>query len=165
MLAPPMLTLEHVSTKSTHSEVASPALHIFVAGIVGAIGTDAFISIAHQTSPLKVWQFIASAAVGPVALDSPTFAIVGLVLHLITALFWAYLYAYVWSRVNSLRNWLLGGVVWGVVVDVCMDAFMAFRGVLEPQTPSAVIFGLITNVVFYGLLVAWYLSRSLRGTI
>jgi hypothetical protein len=151
------------TTHATRSEAASPALHTFVAGIIGAIGTDAFLSIAHQTSPVKVWQFIASAVFGPVAYASPQYVAIGLVLHLITALFWAYLYAFVWTRVNSLRNWVLGGIVWGIVVTICMDAFEAFRGVLGPLTPTSVILGLITNVVFYALLVAWYLSRSVRA--
>jgi hypothetical protein len=143
---------------------ATLALHTFVAGIIGAIGTDAFISIARQVSPVKVWQFIASAVFGPVAYASPEYAATGLVLHLVTALFWAYLYSLVWRRVSSLRNWVLGGIVWGIVVTVCMDAFEAFRGVLGPLTPSSVVFGLTTNVVFYGLLVAWYLNHAARET-
>jgi hypothetical protein len=153
-----------MSTQVIRSGGASPALHTFVAGVIGAIGTDAFISIAHQMSPVKIWQFIASAAFGPVAYASPQYAAIGLVFHLITALVWAYLYTLVWSRVNSLRNWVLGGIVWGIVVTVCMDAFEAFRGVLGPLTPSSVILGLITNVVFYGLLVAWYLNHATYET-
>jgi hypothetical protein len=149
-------------TQTRRTEGASPALQTFIAGIIGAIGTDAFISIAHQTSPINVWQFIASAVFGPVAYTSPQYAAIGLVLHLITALFWAYLYRFVWTRLNSLRNWVLGGIVWGIVVTVCMDAIEAFRGVLGPLTPTSVILGLNTNVVFYGLLVAWYLSRGVR---
>ncbi len=147
---------------STQTRAAgnSPAFHAFIAGIIGAIGTDGFISIAHQTPPVKVWQFIASAAFGPAAYDSSQYAAIGLALHLIVALFWAYLYLFIWRKVNSLRNWVLGGIVWGVVVTICMDAFMAFRGVLAPLTVSSVIFGLVTNVLFYGLLVAWYLSRT-----
>jgi hypothetical protein len=80
----------------------------------------------------------------------------------ITALFWACLYTFVWTKVNSLRNWVLGGIVWGIAVTVCMDAFEAFGAMLGPLTATSVILGLITNVVFYGLLVAWYLSRSVR---
>jgi hypothetical protein len=109
-----------------------------------------------------VWQFIASAVLGPVAYSSPQYATIGLVLHLITALFWAYFYTFVWTRVNSLRNWILGGIVWGIVVTACMNAFEPFRGVLGPLTPTSVILSLITNVVFYALLVAWYLSRGVR---
>jgi hypothetical protein len=154
--------INEVSTHVTHTRDASPALRPFVAGIIGAIGTDAFISIVHQISPAKVWQFIASAVFGPVAYASPQYAAIGLALHLITSFFWAYLYTVVWARVNSLRNWVLGGIVWGIVVTVCMDALEAFRLVLGPLTPTSVILSLITNVVFYGLLVAWYLSRSVR---
>jgi hypothetical protein len=151
-----------MSTHVTRTEDVAPALHTFVAGIIGAVGTDAFISIVHRISPAKVWQFIASAVFGPVAYASPQYAAIGLALHLITALFWAYLYAFVWTRVNSLRNWVAGGIIWGIVVTACMDAFEAFRGVLGPLTPTSVILSLITNVVFYALLVAWYLSRSVR---
>jgi hypothetical protein len=134
----------------------------FVAGILGAIGTDAFISIAHHTSPVAVWQYIASAAVGPAAYNSLSYVPLGLVMHLVTALFWAYLYAYVARASNQLHNWVLGGIVWGIVLDVCMDALLALRGALGPLTFDSVGFGLITNVVFYGLPVAWYLSRTLR---
>ncbi|HEY5340311.1 MAG TPA: hypothetical protein VIK27_04725 [Candidatus Aquilonibacter sp.] len=63
---------------------------------------------------------------------------------------------------SSLRNWIPGGIVWGILVTVCMGAFLAFRGVLGPLTFASVGFGLITNVVFYGLLVALYLSRTAR---
>jgi hypothetical protein len=152
-----------MSTHMTRAEGAPLALQPILAGILGAIGTDAFISIAHRTSPVQVWQFIASAAFGPIAFTSPQYAVIGVVMHLVIALVWAYLYVIVWSRVNSLHNWVLGGIVWGVVVDVVMDAFMAFRGVLGPVNASTVSFGLITNVVFFGLIVAWYLSRRVRA--
>jgi hypothetical protein len=133
----------------------------FVAGILGAIGTDAFISIAHRTSPVTVWQFIASAAVGPAAFSTPSYVPLGLVMHIFTALVWSYLYAYISRASHQLHHWVLGGIVWGIVVDVCMDALLAVRGALEPLTFDAVSFGLITNVVFFGLPVAWYLSRTL----
>jgi hypothetical protein len=152
-----------LSIRVSRPNIGSVAVNGCIAGILGAIGTDAFISIAHQMSPIKLWQFIASSAFGSVAYSSPSYAIAGVVMHLIIALVWAYLYYIVWSRVNSLHNWVLGGLVWGIVVDVVMDGLMAFRGVLEPQTPNAVIFGLITNCVFYGLPMAWYWSRSARA--
>jgi hypothetical protein len=149
-----------MSKKITRREGASPALPAFVAGIIGAIGTDAFLSIAQHTSPVNVWQFIASTAIGPVAFTSPSYAAFGLALHLFIALFWAYLYAYVFHALNLLHNWVLGGIVWGIVVTVCMDALLAVRGALGPLTFSSVTFGLVTNVIFYGLPVAWYLARS-----
>jgi hypothetical protein len=151
-----------MSTQITRRDSASVALPAFAGGIIGAIGTDGFISVAHHTSPVNLWQFIASTALGPVAFTSPSYAAIGLVLHLFTALFWAYLYAYVSRALKLLHNWVLGGIVWGIVVTVGMDALLAFRGALEPLTLSSVIFGLTTNVVFYGLPVAWYLSRSVR---
>jgi hypothetical protein len=152
-----------MSKQITRRESASLALPAFIAGIIGAIGTDAFLSIAQHTSPVNVWQFIASTAVGPVAFSSPSYAAMGLALHLFTALFWAYLYAYVFHALHLLHSWVLGGIVWGIVVTVCMDALLAVRGALEPLTLSSVMFGLATNVVFYAFPVAWYLSRNVRN--
>jgi hypothetical protein len=148
-----------MSTQITRSGSVSLALPPLVAGIIGAILTDAFLSITQHTSPVHVWQFIASNAVGPVAFTSSSYAALGVVIHLFIAFVWAYLYAYVAHALNTLHNWVLGGIVWGIVVDVVMDAILAARGTLEPLTPSSVTFGLITNVVFFGLPVAWYLSR------
>jgi hypothetical protein len=153
-----------MSTKTARTGGASLSLNVLAAGIIGAICTDAFISIAHQSSPVKIWQFIASAGFGPVAFQDPAFIWIGLVMHLIIAIVWAFLYVLVWSRVNSLRNWVVGGLVWGIVVDVVMDGLMALRGILEPQTTNVVVFGLITNVIFYGLPVAWYISRTVPTT-
>jgi hypothetical protein len=151
-----------MSKQIARRESASLALPAFIAGIIGAIGTDAFLSIAQHTSPVNVWQFIASTAIGAVAFTSPSYAAIGLVLHLFTALFWAFLYTYVFNALNLLHNWVLGGIVWGIVVTVCMDALLAVRGALEPLTLRSVIFALVTNVVFYGLPVAWYLSLNVR---
>jgi hypothetical protein len=151
-----------MSTQIARSKGASLALPAFIAGIIGAILTDAFLSIAQHTSPIHVWQFIASAAIGPVAFTSSSYAAIGVVLHLFIAIVWAYLYAYVAHALKMLHNWILGGIVWGIVVDVVMDAIVTARGALEPQTLNSVIFGLITNVVFFGLPVAWYLSRTVR---
>jgi len=72
----------------------------------------------------------------------------------------AYLYQYVAGKLKLIHNWVLGGVVWGIVVSVVMNALIAVRGALEPQTFSLVLFELATNVIFYGLPVAWYLSRT-----
>ncbi len=141
----------------------SRAFHAFVAAIIGAIGTDAYLSISKHVPPWDVWEFIASTAFGPQAFHSAVFVWVGLVMHLITALFWAYLYAFVFTRVSALQNWITGGIVLGIVVDVCMNGVLASRGALGPITPSSIVSGLITNVVFYGLLVAGYVSWSSRS--
>jgi hypothetical protein len=140
--------------------VVAPA---FVAGMIGAAVVDAFLSIATHRPIVKMWQFIASTAVGPVAFSSPEYALLGGFLHLVTSLVWAYLYAYVWRAVNNLRNWGLGAVLWGVVVNVCMDGFLALRGALPPLMPAGIIGGLVAHIVFFAIPVAWYLARSIRS--
>jgi Na+-translocating ferredoxin:NAD+ oxidoreductase RnfE subunit len=152
-----------MSKQMVRPQSSALALHAFVAGIIGAILTDSFLSIAQHLSPINVWQYIASAAIGAVAYSSPSYAALGIVLHLVTALVWAYLYAYVAKELNLLHRWVFSGLIWGIVVTVVMDLLLAYRDVLGPLTLSSAIFGLITNVVFYGLPVAWYLARSVRA--
>jgi hypothetical protein len=142
--------------------LAPLAPQAFVAGIIGAVLTDGFLSISQHVSPMTVWQHIAAAVVGDVAVTSASYAVLGVAVHLVIALAWAYLYAFVAYELNLLQKWVFSGIVWGIVVDVVMDLVLASRGALEPLTVRSVLYGLITNVIFYGLPVAWYLSRSMR---
>jgi hypothetical protein len=154
-----------MSTLVSRIGARSLAVSAFIAAIIGAICTDAFLSIAGHESPIHLWQFIASTLVGPVAFTATSYAGLGLVMHLITASVWAYLYAYGWGKVSNLQNWLLGGIVWGIVVDVCMNILLTLRGVPFQASPGPIAMGLVTNVVFYGIPVGWYLSRSARNEL
>jgi len=78
--------------------------------------------------------------------------------HLVIALVWALIYAYVFNAIGQLRNWILGTIVLGVAVDAVMNLII----MLKTGAPwgTAFVGGLITNVVFYALPVALYLSLT-----
>jgi hypothetical protein len=139
----------------------SPIVPAVVGGIIGGVLIDLFL-IATGSKVPGLWQWVASNLVGPSAFSSPSYAVLGLVLHFATSIFWAIVYVYVWRAVNDLSNWIVGGLVWGVVVMVAMTAFLTIRGTAPPATVLSVIFTLIGHWI-YGLSVAWYVHRSVRA--
>lgn len=133
-----------------------------VAGIIGGIIVDAFLSVVMHTSPVGIWQFVASTIVGKEAFSSPSYAVLGFVVHFITSIVWAVIYLYVFGALGQLKNWILGAVVWGVVVDAIMQAIVAAK--TGAQYLPAVEQGLLAHIVFYALPVTWYLARSVKRT-
>lgn len=137
------------------SAVLVPAI---VGGVLGGIVIDLFlIVVAHQPIP-GLWQFVASTLVGPQAFSSPSWAVLGLVLHFVTSIFWAIVYVYVW---RNLSSWIVGGLVLGVVVAVCMSLFLMVKAAAPFPTGVGLIMTLIAHWL-YALPVAWYVARSVR---
>lgn len=126
-----------------------------IAGIIGGVLVDAFLSLSHHISPITLWSGMAAAAAGP---GSPWW--LGLLVHAVISLVWAVLYAYVVSAIGQLRNWLVSGIVWGVIVT----AVMAF--IVSTKTGSTWTSNfqedLLGTAVFYALPMAFYLARATR---
>ncbi|MDE2482604.1 MAG: hypothetical protein KGN02_10480 [bacterium] len=139
------------------------------AGLVGAATFDLFIWIAialpEHTSMLGVWQFIASAAIGPVALSSTSYAWLGLLVHVIVSVGWAGGYAYLAStRPFMNARWLISGLMYGIVVYVFMDLLLLGAGKLAPlATPNALVVQVLAHCVFFGLPVAFVVARLDRA--
>jgi hypothetical protein len=133
-----------------------------IAGLIGGVVVDAFLSLVMHTSVIGIWQFVASTIVGKVAFSSPEYAALGFVVHFVTSIVWAVLYLYVFGALGQLKNWIVGAIVWGIVVDALMNALLAVK------TGSAYLpgveGGLVAHIVFYALPVALYLARSVRRT-
>ncbi len=131
-----------------------------IAGIVGGIIVDAFLAIMMHKSPIVLWQYIASTIVGPGAYASPSYAVLGFIVHFITAIVWAVIYAYVFGALGQLKNWIAGTIVLGIVVDVAMNLLLQVK-VGQPFT-AAFVNGLLAHIVFYALPVALYMARVAR---
>ncbi len=131
-----------------------------VAGIIGGIIIDAFLAIMGHTSPVNIWQFVASTVVGQAAYSSPSYAVLGFCVHFIVSIVWAIIYAYVFRAIGQLRNWILGAIVWGIVVDAAMSLLLTLK-MGSPWWPTF-RGGLLAHVVFYALPVALYLAYQKR---
>ena len=126
-----------------------------IAGIIGGIIVDAFLSIRLHISPIALEAHTAATAIGP-----GTSPILGTVVHFTIAIVWALIYAYGANAIGKLANWIAGGIVLGLVVDAVMNFLIAMK--TGSPWGSAFVDGLITNVVFYALPVAFYLARTAR---
>ncbi|HTV94118.1 MAG TPA: hypothetical protein VMG98_15545 [Verrucomicrobiae bacterium] len=126
-----------------------------IAGIIGGIVVDAFLSISHHISPIELWTGMAAAAAGP---GSPWW--IGLSVHVVVSLVWAVLYAYLANAIGQLGNWIIGGIVWGAIVTAVMALIVS----LKTGSPWAVQFAqdFLGTDVFYALPMAFYLSRAAR---
>jgi hypothetical protein len=125
-----------------------------VAGIIGGIIVDTFLSIELHLSPVILEASNATTAFG---IASP---LLGVILHFVIAIVWALIYAYVFSAIGQLQNWVVGTIVLGVVVDAVMNFIISTK--TGAPWGNAFVEGLITNVVFYALPVSFYLARSVR---
>jgi hypothetical protein len=142
---------------SVRSRSTSLLGHAVVAGIIGGIVVDTFLSIAHHISPITLWTGMATDAVGP-----GISWWIGLLVHAITSIVWAVLYAYIVSAIGQLRNWLVSGIVWGVIVTAVMALIVS----LKTGSPWSTEFTqyLLGTAVFYALPMAYYLARTVRRT-
>jgi len=140
---------------SIQARSASLLVPAVIAGILGGIVVDAFLSIAHHISPITLWTGMAAAAAGP---GSPWW--IGLLVHAVVSIVWAILYAYIASAAGQLRNWLVCGLIWGVLVTVVM-AFIVSTKTGSPWS-TQFMQDLLGTAVFYALPMSFYLARTVR---
>jgi hypothetical protein len=130
-----------------------------IAGIIGGILVDAFLSFMFKASPVYLWTGIAATVVGP-----GTAWWIGFVVQFIISIVWAVLYLYVFGAIGQLRNWIVGAIVWGVIVDAVMQGIVAGKTGGNWWTMFASPIGLVAHIVFYALPVTLYLAYASRRT-
>lgn len=136
-----------------------------LAGIVAGIIIEAYLIVtvatpAHQT-PIQLWQWIASAALGQVAFSSPSYAIAGLLTHFCVSIGWAGGYAYLAQQQSFMnQRWIISGLVYGLVVYIFMDLLLLGVRMFIPPPPLGVLNALVAHSVFFGLPLAFVVSRT-----
>lgn len=140
-------------------------LQAAVAGIVGAVVIQLYlvltVIVPQQSSIAAFWQWIASVALGKAALTSANYAWLGLLLHLAVSIGWAGGYAFLAAQRAFLnQRWLVSGLVYGLVVYVFMQLLLLGANSFQfPATPNQFINGIAATTVFFGLPVAFVVSR------
>lgn len=139
-----------------------------IAGIVGGIIVDLFlyfttVAPAHG-SITSMWKWVASGAFGKAAFTSPVFIWVGLLVHFIVSICWAGGYAFLAStRPYMNERWPLSGVVYGFVVMVFMTLLQLGANVFQWPGELGWIISFIAHTVFFGVPVAFTISRLDRA--
>lgn len=143
---------------------AHPALlgRALVAGIIGGAMVDLYLAVVMHTSLVAIWQFVASAVIGKIAFTTPSYAALGFVVHFAISIGWALIFAAAAQlRPALLADPWLWGFVFGVVVMAVMTLVLALSH-LSSGAPSAtaLVNSLIDHTVFFGIPVAWWISRA-----
>jgi hypothetical protein len=114
--------------------------------------------VAHAAPFPTVYQYIASAVVGKVALASTSYAWLGVAIHFAVSIGWAMLYAYAWYARHPSDRWVLPGLAFGIVVMIVMEVIQMIAHIAQPITLMGGIVTLISHIVFFGWPVAAYLA-------
>ncbi|MEO6836678.1 MAG: hypothetical protein ABI231_12345 [Candidatus Tumulicola sp.] len=132
-----------------------------VAGVAGGILFDLYVwattLLPVHESIATMWQWIASTALGKVALADPAYAAAGAAIHAIVGIGWAVGYAYVAAGRPSIdRRWIVSGPVYGLIVYTIMQTILlADNNFTYPPTPNAFVNALFAHAAFFGLPVAY----------
>jgi hypothetical protein len=137
------------------------------AGLVGALFLELYLWLttvlpAHA-SAIGAWQWIASTTIGKAAFSSPSYAALGLAIHVAVSIVWAGGYAYfAATRPSTNAHWLVAGASYGLVVYVLMQIILLAGGnFIYPANPTIFLNGVVADVVFFGVPVA-YVVRALQ---
>jgi hypothetical protein len=131
-----------------------------IAGIIAGIIVDAFVILVEHAPFPGVYQFIASGIVGQDAFTSRSYIALGLGIHFLISIVSALAYAYIGSALHLLSRWIIGGTILGVVVMLLLQVILVSRLHTPIPDTKGIIMGLIAHVIFFGLPIAWYISRS-----
>ncbi len=139
-----------------------------LAGTAGAIGFGLYqwvttVLPSHE-SMVAMWQWVASGAIGAVALSNPAFAWLGVLVHLFVSVAWAGGYAYLASTQLFInQRWPISGVFYGLMVYVFMQLLMLGAHLLAIPTPLEALNSVIAYCVFFGLPVAFVVAKTARA--
>src|ERR1700736_6752057 len=133
-----------------------------VSGLIGGALIDTFLAVANHASYIQIWQFVASALVGAAAFASPSYAMLGFVMHFVISIVWASIYA--WAAFGPLpvlaRLPVAYGLIYGVVLMIGMTALLMVQhiGPAGAPDPATLVKSLIAHTVFFGIPVALYVA-------
>jgi hypothetical protein len=163
-----MLIKHPVIMESTSSPnlARSGTMNIFIAGFVtGTLDATAAI-IVYKADPVKMFQYIASAAIGPDAFSGGVAtALLGVFFHYLIATVWCALLYSVYTFLHKIvRHWVAVGIVWGVVIWCGMNLAVLpmSRLTLRPFDAKQALTAATILILAVGIPAAFIISRRIR---
>jgi len=137
-----------------------------VAGVLDALDAQIAFGLLGST-PLQIYQFVASGALGPGAFQGGLgTALLGLGFHFFIAFALAAFFYLVTRLVPRVtQHWVAAGLLYGVGAYFVMS-YIVLPHSAAPKSPfSWPLFfnGVIGHAIFVGLPIAWFAARSARA--
>ena len=138
-----------------------------LAGLVGAIGIDAYLSITlplmHVANGIQLSQWDASNLLGSEAFRGGlSTAAIGLGLHLCVSIAWGIIFGFAFSRISWMRSHaLLSGLIFGAVVMQVMAYIVVPLGHASHPMPSLAgwLNNFVAHTLFFGVPVAYVVAH------
>lgn len=138
-----------------------------LAGLVGAIGIDAYLSITlplmHVANGIQLSQWDASNLLGSEAFRGGlSTAAIGLGLHLCVSIAWGIIFGFAFSRISWMRSHaLLSGLIFGAVVMQVMAYIVVPLGHASHPMPSLAgwLNNFVAHALFFGVPVAYVVAH------
>jgi uncharacterized membrane protein YagU involved in acid resistance len=154
------------AVRTSGALVRSIILAGLIVGVLGSIDQVIFFNVTQQTTPMALFQYIASALLGPAAFTGGVAtALVGLLLHFVISFVVAAVFLLAASRLAFLRRaTVLSGFLYGVGVFVVMNILIVPLS-LAPKLAFSVPLALnaiISALVLVGMPIALVARRMSR---
>ena len=144
------------------------ATQALVAGLVAGTTLVAYLALTAlpDHNPMNFFLWIPTVALGTAAGTGTAWAILGIVLHYVVSIGWAGGYAYLAADRTFLnRRWLISGLFFGLMVYLFMDLLLIGASKFTwPPTPLAWLNGIFAVMVFFGVPLAFVVSRLDKNT-
>jgi hypothetical protein len=155
-----------MESTSSSNLAKSGTINIVIAGLVtGTLDAIAAI-VVYKADPTKMFQYIASAAVGPDAFSGGTgMALLGVLFHYLIATVWCVLLYNAYPALHKMvKHWLAVGVVWGIVVWCGMNLIVLpmSRLTLRPIDAGPAVTAAVILIAAVGVPAAFIISRRMR---
>ena len=137
-----------------------------VAGILDGLAASLQFYIMTGKSPVRVFQYIASAVLGATAFAGGIkTAALGLVLHLVIAIVFAAIFYYIFPLLKKLmRNLVIAGVIYGLLVWFIMNFAIVpmTKAATGPLVIKNALIGMIILIAMVGIPISLIVGRHYK---
>lgn len=156
-----------VALRDSSRLASSIALGALIVGVLDAADATLFSALYRGAPPGRVWQSVASGALGRAAFDGGTATVaLGLAFHFFIAACVVIVYALASRRWSVLsRRWVALGALYGLCVYAVMNLVVIPLSAIGPTLPAlpAFINGILIHIVGVGIPSGWAAARAYRG--
>jgi hypothetical protein len=141
---------------------------ILITGLIAGTLDIITATLVSQSNPIRLLQFIASAAVGreDAFTGGIPMALLGLLFHYIIAYSWTILFFLLYPKISFLqKNKYVVGIVYGVVVWLVMNLFVLPMSLIVQREFNWIgaIRGAVILMFMIGLPISLMTNRFYRG--
>lgn len=165
-----MATISGATARATVSPIRSIVIAGLVIGVIGGIDQTTFFVLTQHFTPMSIFQYIASALLGPSAFAGGYMtALLGLLLHFLISFVVAAVFILAANQFAFLRRTVfVSALIYGAAVNMFMSvAVLPFTAAPKiPVSTLLIVHGLVADALVIGLPLAitvWQSSRANKG--